>query len=109
MIQEVVYITNQKEIPKDYAYDTETSEFWVYRNKYTGKELHLAKTPPLYVDVSKVVLQALEDVRAEIEDYDVLRNFVGASGAFKLGVTKGLDLSAEIINRKIKEIENDRT
>ena len=36
-------------IPKDYLYDTETAEFYVYRNKYTGKEIHIAKNPPTYV------------------------------------------------------------
>lgn len=37
------------DIPKDYLYDTETAEFYVYRNKYTGKEIHIVKNPPAYI------------------------------------------------------------
>lgn len=37
------------DIPKDYLYDTETEEFYVYRNKYTGKEIHIVKNPPAYI------------------------------------------------------------
>lgn len=37
------------DIPKDYLYDTETTEFYVYRNKYTGKEIHIVKNPPSYI------------------------------------------------------------
>ena len=32
-------------IPKDYVYDTETADFYCYRNKYTGKEIHILKDP----------------------------------------------------------------
>ena len=46
---EVRFITNDNEIPKDYYYDTETSEFYCYRHRYTGHEIHIAKEPPLYV------------------------------------------------------------
>lgn len=38
-----------QKIPKDFVYDTETSEFYCYRNKYTGKEIHIVKNPPTYV------------------------------------------------------------
>ena len=38
-----------QEIPKDFVYDTETEEFYVYRNKYTGKEIHIVKNPPAYI------------------------------------------------------------
>lgn len=36
-------------IPKDFVYDTETSEFYCYRNKYTGEEIHIVKSPKTYV------------------------------------------------------------
>jgi len=35
-------------IPKDYLYDTETNEFYVYRHKYTGDEIHIVKEPSTY-------------------------------------------------------------
>ncbi len=31
-------------IPKDFVYDCETTDMIVYRNKYTGKEIHVDKT-----------------------------------------------------------------
>ena len=36
-------------IPKDFVYDTETSEFYCYRNKYTGEEIHIVKSPKTYI------------------------------------------------------------
>ena len=36
-------------IPKDYLYDTETKEFYVYRHKYTGNESHIVKEPLIYL------------------------------------------------------------
>ena len=48
-MQEVIIIDDMNEIPKDYKYDTETSDVWVYRHKYTGHEIHIAKQPPLYI------------------------------------------------------------
>lgn len=36
-------------IPKDFVYDTETSEFYCYRNKYTGEEIHIIKQPKTYI------------------------------------------------------------
>ena len=38
-----------QKIPKDFVYDTETPEFYCYRNKYTGKEIHIIKSPKTYV------------------------------------------------------------
>ena len=38
-----------KEIPQDYRYDTETDKFYVYRNKYTGNEIHIEKDPKHYI------------------------------------------------------------
>lgn len=36
------------EIPKDYKYDTETKDFLVYRNMYTGDEMHIERPTPVY-------------------------------------------------------------
>lgn len=36
-------------VPKDYVYDTDTDEFLVYRNKYTGREIHIVKDPDVYL------------------------------------------------------------
>lgn len=36
-------------IPKDYVYDTETNEFYVYRHKHTGDEIHIVKEPSIYL------------------------------------------------------------
>ena len=41
------------EIPKDFRLDTETDEFWVYRNKYTGDEIHIVKDPRTYLLTQK--------------------------------------------------------
>jgi hypothetical protein len=35
-------------IPYDYKYDTETEDCFVYRHKYTGKEIHIEKPIPTY-------------------------------------------------------------
>lgn len=35
-------------IPKDYYYDTETEDFYCYRHKYTGREIHIEKPTPQY-------------------------------------------------------------
>lgn len=47
----VIYniVNEAKEIPKDYIYDTETSAFLVFRNKYTGHEIHIEKDPEVYI------------------------------------------------------------
>lgn len=63
------------------------------------------KTTP---SVEAVPFSVIEDIKAEIENYNVLKNLVGTSETFKLGVTKGLDLSAEIIDRKIAEVKGDK-
>lgn len=36
-------------IPNNYLYDTETDKCLVYRNKYTGKEIHILKPTDLFV------------------------------------------------------------
>ncbi len=37
------------EIPKNYDYDTETRDFLVYRNKYTGDKMHIKRPASLYI------------------------------------------------------------
>ena len=37
------------EIPKDYDYDCDTRDFLVYRNRYTGDEMHIKRPTSLYV------------------------------------------------------------
>lgn len=46
------------EVPKDYVYDTETADFVVYRNKYSGDEIHIKKPTPTYTSdvISKQAL-----------------------------------------------------
>lgn len=48
-MREVIITDDLNEIPEDYKYDTERSDIFVYRHKYTGDEIHIAKEPPLYV------------------------------------------------------------
>ena len=52
------------DIPKDYNYDTETNDFYVYRHKYTGHEIHVAKPIPIY-KIDKVIstISRIEQVR----------------------------------------------
>ena len=66
-------------------------------------EESVKKMTPLQTEIIKV----LEDIKAEIENYNVRANFKGTSEAFQLGVTRGLDLSAEIIDRKVNEVKNE--
>ena len=49
MRSEVYFYEDEKDIPKGYQYDCENSEFYEYRNPYTGKVIHIAKEPPVYV------------------------------------------------------------
>ena len=51
------------EIPKDYKYDTETKDFLVYRHKYTGDEIHIEKSIPLYRLEQEPIL---DKIKAEI-------------------------------------------
>lgn len=48
-------VQNSPAVPEDYLLDTETENFWVYRHKYTGKEIHLVKNPSVFMveDVQK--------------------------------------------------------
>ena len=51
-------------VPKDYLYDTETAEFYVYRHKYTGHEIHVEKPTPIYkIDKVLSVISHIEEVR----------------------------------------------
>ena len=42
------YVIDIHEIPKDYTYDAETENFYVYRNFYTGDVIHIIKEPITY-------------------------------------------------------------
>lgn len=62
------------EIPKDFIYDTETRDFYCYRNKYTGEEIHIIKPPKTYVldnsqgDMTATSInQILEQIKSDIE------------------------------------------
>lgn len=47
----IVYdiVKSSPTIPNDYYYDTETDEFYVYRHKYTGNEIHIVKDDSIYI------------------------------------------------------------
>ena len=62
MIQEIVMHTEKSDIPDGYLYDAETPDFYVYRHEYTGKEIHIAKTPPLYVNVKDYTDEVLDKI-----------------------------------------------
>ena len=49
VLEERSYGDTLQKIQKDFVYDTETSEFYCYRNKYTGEEIHIIKSPKTYV------------------------------------------------------------
>lgn len=68
---EIRVITKDNEIPKDYSYDTETNEFYVYRNIYTGDEIHIAKQPPLYIKAIPIPKKATKGdmARAMLSDF----------------------------------------
>ena len=68
MIQEIVMHTEKLDILDGYIYDAETPDVYVYRHKYTGKEIHIAKVPPLYVNVQDYIDKVLDKIRAEIDE-----------------------------------------
>lgn len=90
MIREVIIHTEPTDIPKDYTYDTETPEFYVYRHKYTGDEIHRSKNPPLYVNIQPYINEVLDKIRAEIEDnaYPIVH---GVKGMTLHGILKIID------------------
>ena len=58
-----------KEIPKDYKYDTETDTFEVYRNIYTGDEIHILKELQLYrYDKPMIPVKKIKDLIEEYTD-----------------------------------------
>ena len=60
-------------IPKDYVYDTETKDFYVYRHKYYGDEIHIVKEPPLY-KLERPTNELVDEIIEELEsrkDYGV--------------------------------------
>ena len=60
-------IPRLKEIPKDYSYDTETDKFEVYRNRYTGNEIHILKEPQLYRYDKPMI--PVKEIKNLIEEY----------------------------------------
>lgn len=68
IIEEIIH-TEPEDIPKDYCYDAETPDFYVYRHKYTGKEIHIAKNPKTYtyINVQKCINKVLDKIREEIK------------------------------------------
>lgn len=67
IIEEIVIHSEKEDIPKEYCYDTETPDFYVYRHKYTGKEIHIVKNPKTYINVQNYINKVLDKIRAEIE------------------------------------------
>ena len=65
------------EIPKDYKYDTETKDFLVYRHKYTGDEIHIEKSIPLYRLEQEPILDKIRD---EIREFSV----IDESGTYRI-------------------------
>ncbi len=82
IIEEIIH-TEPEDIPKDYCYDTETPDFYVYRHKYTGKEIHIAKNPKTYtyINVQKCINKVLDKIREEIkqEAYECGLNLVSVN------------------------------
>lgn len=86
------------EIPKDYDYDTETRDFLVYRNKYTGDEMHIKRPALLYVldqDLCDACVNR-EAVHKQINEW------VAMSCKTLLGLHKRID-TLPIITSKPKE------
>ena len=69
MIREVIMHTDAMDIPQGYVYDTETPDFYVYRHKYTGHEIHRTKNPPLYVNIQPYINEVLDKIKTEIEEH----------------------------------------
>lgn len=67
------------DIPKDYLYDTETTDFYVYRNKYTGKEIHIVKNPPSYILDKRPQGEWVDD-RCSVCHCEPLRKFTEPAG-----------------------------
>ena len=82
IIEEIIH-TEPEDIPKNYCYDTETPDFYVYRHKYTGKEIHIAKNPKTYtyINVQKCINKVLDKIREEIkqEAYECGLNLVSVN------------------------------
>lgn len=53
MEEKYIVVERVAKVPDDYKYDCETTEFYVYRHKYTGDEIHIAKEPLLYLPIEK--------------------------------------------------------
>ena len=81
------FVSDIHEIPENFYYDTETNEFYVYRHRYTGKEIHILKEPetfrflgryPAFRDsevktaIHKVVSAKHEEVRKWVGMWDIM-------------------------------------
>lgn len=81
------FVSDIHEIPENFYYDTETNEFYVYRHRYTGKEIHILKEPetfrflgryPVFRDsevktaIHKVVSAKHEEVRKWVGMWDIM-------------------------------------
>lgn len=66
IIEEIIH-TEQEDIPKDYYYDTETTDFYVYRHKYTGDEIHIAKNPKTYICIQNYINEMLVKIKTDIK------------------------------------------
>lgn len=82
IIEEIIH-TEPEDIPKDYYYDTETQDFYVYRHIYTGDEIHITKNPKTYtyINVQKCINKVLDKIREEIkqEAYECGLNLVSVN------------------------------
>ena len=88
MIREVIMHTEETDIPEGYVYDTETSDFYVYRHKYTGDEIHKSKNPPLYVNIQPYINEVLDKIKVEIG----WRNSAAYMGEYNVGLRDALKI-----------------
>ena len=75
------------------------------RQAFLDAEKYIRKQGARYVYNPAIHAPKVEETKEEIGNYDVLNNFASSTEAFKLGVTRGLDLAVEILDKLIKESE----
>lgn len=73
--------------------------------KFVASKNQLDNTPTADVVERAKVLDRIKEAREKMDDYNVRKKFDGCNDLFKLGVTRGLDLAVEIINKLIVEVE----
>ena len=80
-----------RRVPEDYLYDCETSDFIVYRNKYTGKEIHVLKEKTIKIPRRTTKGEWVKSIHDKFicntcgyeprrSDQDVLSNFCANCG-----------------------------